>query len=707
MHGGGISTYCYFTAAMLSAAGHEVTVIVNDDSVSNTTTLQLDQNIRLIRFNPNRPWLQQCLGYSAKLSYVFALVVKEMIETEGKPDIIEAQDYLGIGYYLTQFKHGGYPFLESVPLVITLHSPAFIYLEYNRVPLYRFPDFWTGEMEKQAIAAADLVLSPTQFLINEVSKAVPAISESAKMMANPYLVTHSVEPGFERNRIVYYGKLSAQKGSFELLHYFKDLWDDGFTNPLHIIGGTDIVYHPEMSTMGELVTRTYASYLSRGLLQLHGKIPPSTISRALATAHLVIVPSIVDNMPYVVMEAMSIGKVVLASVQGGQREMIEDGVSGFLFDHNDPDSFGRQLKKILALRDEEVKAIGQNAAKRIAEHYSFEVIGEQKISLIQQTLRSSTQKTQFPFLWQEPVKPLQEVECVPGLLSVVIPYFNLGQYIDECIASVKRSSYEHIEIIIVNDGSTDRASIEKAEILGAQKQITLLNRKNSGLAATRNAGAAVARGQYLAFLDADDKVAPDYYEKAIAVLSKKSNVFFIAAWSQYFENSKRLWPAFTPQGAYPLLHNPVNSSALVYKRVAFLTGGLNDKRVDYGLEDYESLVQMLANGFNGVVLPEPLFYYRVRSGSMFRNITRPKLLYSNRYIAEKHQAYFSRFAVPLINLLNANGPGFLYDNPTFETTISVENQPPAFFLNTLKAFVKRNGLLKNMALKILKLKNKR
>jgi len=89
---------------------------------------------------------------------------------------------------------------------------------------------------------------------------------------------------------------------------------------------------------------------------------------------------------------------------------------------------------------------------------------------------------------------------------------------------------------------------------------------------------------------------------------------------------------------------------------------------------------------------------------MFRNITREKLLYANRCIAEKHQPYYAAFTVPLINLLNANGPGYLYDNPTFEVHIHVTNKPGNIYFARLKAMVKKNETLKRLALQVLKIK---
>jgi glycosyltransferase involved in cell wall biosynthesis len=280
----------------------------------------------------------------------------------------------------------------------------------------------------------------------------------------------------------------------------------------------------------------------------------------------------------------------------------------------------------------------------------------------------------------------------------------MGDYIEECLNSIKSSSYKDIEILIINDGSTDQKSIGLLKKIAADDpQIGVFDQSNKGLAFTRNAGAAMAKGRYLAFLDADDKVEETYYSKAIAVLKSKKNVFFAGCWVRYFENSCQVWPTFTPQPPYILAHNSVNSSGLVYKREAFLKGGLNDKAAGYGLEDYESVINMLHNGLNGVILPEILFHYRVRSGSMIRNISREKLLYSNKYITEKHSAYYAKFAPQIINILNANGPGYLFDNPTHSIKVTSNPEKTSRLLIKLKMLLKRNERLKKA---VLLIKNK-
>jgi hypothetical protein len=108
----------------------------------------------------------------------------------------------------------------------------------------------------------------------------------------------------------------------------------------------------------------------------------------------------------------------------------------------------------------------------------------------------------------------------------------------------------------------------------------------------------------------------------------------------------------------------VNSSALVYKKQAFLDAGINDSRMIYGMEDYESVIQMLSKGYFGVVIPEPLMNYRVRKNSMVRKFTVNKQLYLYKLISEKHKEYISAFSTDLLNLTYQNGTGFMFDNPT-------------------------------------------
>ncbi|HLI93597.1 MAG TPA: glycosyltransferase [Puia sp.] len=705
-HGGGISTYCRCTAEMLAGKGVAVTVIVADDSVDDYSLTSFQRHLVIARFNPARRGVPRELGGAAGLSYAFLRMAQLMVRELGEPDIIESQDYLGIAYYIQQFQLLGYPSFKDIPVLITIHAPAFVYLPYNGTSVYRFPDFWTCEMEKHSIRSADMVISPSRFMAAEVGRHLdygqrPIVLPYAYRPCDPHSAAGDRDRAVRRNKIVYYGKLSPQKGSFELLAYFKALWDDGFPHPLHIIGGDDIVYQPELLTMGQLVHRRYGSYIRKKLLCLHGKIDPAAIPTALADAHVVLVPSVVDNLPFVCLETMACGKVVLASVQGGQSEIITDGVNGFLFDHREPESFGRKLKQVLALSDEEILRIGRTARASL-DRYDYDLIAPKKIALLKELRKTYSRRKLFPFLRPGPAPaPLPEKPFISNMLSVVIPYYNLGAYLDECVLSILNSRWERTQIIIVNDGSSEPGSLAALERWRKHPAITVIDTPNRGLAQARNAGAAQAAGAYLSFLDADDAVRPDYYEKAIRVLDQYKDVYFVGSWVEYFGDSAGVWPAFPPERPYLLAHNPINSSALVYKTAAFLQAGLNDGQLVFGLEDYESVVRMARHSFNGVVLPEPLHRYRVRQGSMIRAMNRNKLLLAHTYITEKHREFYQPYMAEVIQLLNSNGPGYLFENPTLQLYVN-SSRDRWNWVNAVKRIARRHPALKKFILLLKK-----
>jgi glycosyltransferase involved in cell wall biosynthesis len=258
-----------------------------------------------------------------------------------------------------------------------------------------------------------------------------------------------------------------------------------------------------------------------------------------------------------------------------------------------------------------------------------------------------------------------------------------------------------LEILVINDGSTEADSLEALDRWRSHPQVTVVDIPNHGLAHVRNIGAKQARGVYLSFLDADDTVLPDYYTNAIRVFSQYQNVFFAGSWIEYFGDAGGIWPAFPPERPYLLAHNPINSSALVYKTVAFLDAGLNDGRLEFGLEDYESVVHMVRRGFNGVVLPEPLHRYRVRRRSMMRRMNQNKLLLAHSYITEKHRDFYRPYTAEVIQLLNSNGPGYFFENPTLELHVS-STPERRIWINRLKRIVRRHPALKKLLLIIRK-----
>ena len=108
-----------------------------------------------------------------------------------------------------------------------------------------------------------------------------------------------------------------------------------------------------------------------------------------------------------------------------------------------------------------------------------------------------------------------------NLISVVVPVFNVEQYLKECIESIIRQTYSNLEIILVDDGSTDESGklCEKYALM--DKRILVIHKENGGLISARKAGVKVASGEFVSFVDGDDWIEEDLYEKVNAGIADK------------------------------------------------------------------------------------------------------------------------------------------------------------------------------------------
>lgn len=107
---------------------------------------------------------------------------------------------------------------------------------------------------------------------------------------------------------------------------------------------------------------------------------------------------------------------------------------------------------------------------------------------------------------------------VPGVISIIIPVYNIEKYLDQCMESVVGQTYSHIEIILVDDGSTDGSGELCDEWGKRDNRIRVYHKKNGGASRARNLGLKEARGEYIGFVDGDDYIAEDMYECLIDVM---------------------------------------------------------------------------------------------------------------------------------------------------------------------------------------------
>lgn len=97
------------------------------------------------------------------------------------------------------------------------------------------------------------------------------------------------------------------------------------------------------------------------------------------------------------------------------------------------------------------------------------------------------------------------------MISVIVPIYNVEKYLIKCVNSILSQSYSELEVILVDDGSPDNCGKICDELVKKDSRIRVIHQKNNGLAAARNAGLAIARGEYVAFVDSDDTIETDMY----------------------------------------------------------------------------------------------------------------------------------------------------------------------------------------------------
>ncbi|MBO6126775.1 MAG: glycosyltransferase [Clostridia bacterium] len=126
-------------------------------------------------------------------------------------------------------------------------------------------------------------------------------------------------------------------------------------------------------------------------------------------------------------------------------------------------------------------------------------------------------------------------------VSVIIPVFNVENYLERCLKSVTCQTFKDIEIIIINDGSTDKSFDICKKFAESDKRIILISQKNSGVSAARNAGINISTGKYLSFVDSDDFIAPDMIEFLINNLEKNNaDIATCGMYDCYIQNNNKI-----------------------------------------------------------------------------------------------------------------------------------------------------------------------
>ena len=141
------------------------------------------------------------------------------------------------------------------------------------------------------------------------------------------------------------------------------------------------------------------------------------------------------------------------------------------------------------------------------------------------------------------------------LISIIVPTYNVEKYIRTCIESILAQTYRNIEVIIVNDGSTDQSLAVISDLICSHHNVKVINQKNQGVSVARNTGIDVATGKYITFVDPDDKIMPDFVSSLYQIADKTG--------ADIVRGSFRDFNGNIPKGWGPDFNVPTNCGTIV------------------------------------------------------------------------------------------------------------------------------------------------
>jgi glycosyltransferase involved in cell wall biosynthesis len=229
------------------------------------------------------------------------------------------------------------------------------------------------------------------------------------------------------------------------------------------------------------------------------------------------------------------------------------------------------------------------------------------------------------------------------LISVIIPCYNQAQFLEDAVHSVVKQTYNNWEIIIVNDGSLDDTNSVSQKIIKTYSQysITLLEQNNSGVASARNNGISVASGEYIIPLDADDKFATTYFDKAINILQNNPEIGIVYCLAEFFGSKTGLWPLREFELPDFLVENTIFCSAFFRKSDWFKVGGYS-LEMKHGWEDYDFWLSLIELGTKVFRIPEVLFFYRQYPGSTTDSMSYQDYLFSYEKLYQHHKSLYDQ-----------------------------------------------------------------
>jgi glycosyltransferase involved in cell wall biosynthesis len=516
---------------------------------------------------------------------------------------------------------------ERPVCLVRLHTPLSVLYKYN-----------TGqtrhgvleEYENQGIRAADRRVSPSQALTREIRA---QLGESLAVDVLPY----PADPTFlsaqahggpaDGDEVLYVGRFEERKG-VETLARAAAAFFGACPQARLVMIGRDVPKSPRLPSTRRLV-REAVPPRYRDRLTLLDRIPRAQLMERYRAARFCVFPSHFENFPNTCLEAMSLGRCVVGTDNSGMAEMIEDGVSGVIVEAANVESLADAMIRLYRMPAEQRSAMGRAAHQRMRDRYRPDVVAAELEALY------------GGYVEAHPYRPAGRVapEAGPLRVAVVVPCYNHGEFLPEALKSIRAQTHADIECVVVDDGSTDERTLRTLEDV-RQQGVRVIRQENQGLAAARNAGVRATQAAFFVPLDADDRLDPRFVERLLPGLLADPSLGYCYSHVGFFDAATGTWecPEYVPRRL--LVENLSVATALI-RRSAFDEAGGYSSDMEYGFEDWDFWIGLLALGYHGRRVPELLFFYRKHArGSMLTQAQERRAAMVRRII-EHHRALFA------------------------------------------------------------------
>ncbi|EPJ5820610.1 glycosyltransferase [Pluralibacter gergoviae] len=610
---GGIGTAFTALATTLSRRGYDVDVLYTCGEYSESSSSTISDwvhiynsfGVNLLNTSLNTE-INIDAPYFRKKSYSIFLWLQE----NNVYDTIISCEWQADLYYSLLSKKNGTDF-HNTKFIINTHSSTLWADEGNYQLPYDQNHLELYYMEKMVVEMADMVVSPSQYLIDWMlgkDWKLPAL-RSVILNCEPFsgfgkyihsdisekdaaILTSKVE-------LVFFGRLETRKGL------------DIFLRALKKLSKNDKEYISKITFLGKNVNlgKTDSStHITSNCKDLG--LPVNIISdydRTKANEYikrkniLVIIPSLVENSPYTVYECLINDVNFLASNIGGIPELIsQEYHKETLFSPSPVDLYG---KICLRLKNPDIKP-------GLIE--SQESICTKWIKAIEQSII-------------QPDKIIDDTD--KPLVSICITHFDRHELLQQAISSINSQTYKNIEVILVDDGSTQDESHRYLDLLESDfesKNWKIIRSSNNYLGAARNLAARHSSGEYIMFMDDDNVAKPFEVETFVTaalnsgadILTTPSDLIFGKEFPSPFRKMTHCWLPLGPDLNVAAFSNCFGDANSFIRKTVF--DELEGFTEDYGLghEDWEFFSKACLRGYKLQLVPQSLFWYRVANTGM-------------------------------------------------------------------------------------------